>query len=345
MIKTCKNPPCHKTFDAPRADAQYCSGACRVAVHRKRTAPPPRTFWLPRVSEFSTRARSEKELSNAELAVKLVELADSRNPRTGRQFYYLALSHGYINPDMGASATAKGERDAAYERVTEILGRLRKQGRIAWKAVLDLTRDLDTPIAYNSPRDFRAMMRAAYDEDRWFGQEYFPILIVEKDTLEPVCKPMARAWRMPFASSRGYSSLTLQHDMAEMIRDRHARTGQKAIVYFVSDLDPSGLDLQRDWEETLQDFAASVADFVRLGLTMAQVEDDDLDIARLGIGVKPSDSRSRDFVERYGRTCWEADILPATEIETALEDQINRWLDRDLWDRRDAEIEQARRLL
>jgi hypothetical protein len=31
--------------------------------------------------------------------------------------------------------------------------------------------------------------------------------------MEPVCQPMAQRWQMPFASSRGYSSLKLQHDV------------------------------------------------------------------------------------------------------------------------------------
>ena len=71
-------------------------------------------------------------------------------------------------------------------------------------------------------------MRSSYDEDRWLGQPVFPILIVEKDTMEPVCKPMASRWQMPFASSRGYGSLPLQHDVAEMLRHRNARTGDPA---------------------------------------------------------------------------------------------------------------------
>jgi hypothetical protein len=87
-------------------------------------------------------------------------------------------------------------------------------------------------------------MRRDYDEDRWLWQKFYPVLIVEKDTMEPVCRRMASRWQMSFASSRGYSSLTLQHDAAQMLNDRYARTGQTAIVYFVSDLDPSGLDLQ-----------------------------------------------------------------------------------------------------
>jgi hypothetical protein len=156
----------------------------------------PRTVWLGKSSSFQTWSRNERELSNAELADRLVEIADSEDdgkPKTGRRFWYLALSRGYVRPDMGAGAAAKKSRDAATDRITDILGTLRKQGRLSWKAVLDLTRELDTRLIYASPRDARASMRDIYNEDRWLGQPLYPILIVEKDTLEPVCQPMAVA--------------------------------------------------------------------------------------------------------------------------------------------------------
>ena len=130
-----------------------------------------------------------------------------------------------------------------------------------------------------------------------------------------------------------------------MLNHRYARAGQWAIVYFISDLDPSGLDLQRAWEEALANFGVRVSEFVRIGLTPEQV--DDLDSARLreGIAVKPSDSRAKRYIEQYGERCWETDILPAAVIEQALDAHMRSWLDVKLRARRDAEIERARLLL
>ena len=355
MKVTCKNPECPhgKPFVPQRAGAQYCSVACRVAAHRirQRTAPPP--IWLgetPRFSSAPSRALNADgtpALSRAELAERLVEIAqrdDGGAPKTGRRFYYLALSHGYIRPDMSDSDAAKKSRDAAYDRVTAVLGILRKQDRLGWDKVLDLTRDLDQWQTFGSPREARAHTRRLYDEDRWLGQKYFPLLVVEKDTMEPVCKPMAARWQMPFASSRGYGSLKLQHDVAEMIGQRRAQTGQLAVVYFASDHDPSGLDLQMSWEEALESFGA-IAVIERIALTIEQVNDSALDIARLGIAVKPSDSRSQSYVAQYGSHCWEADVLPAVVIEQALDEHIKSWIDDKLWRRRDKEIGRARSLL
>jgi hypothetical protein len=110
MKITCRNPECPRggrPFVPQRASAQYCSVACRVAAHRRRqrTALPP--IWLgerPRFSSAPSRAFNAdgtRALSRAELADRLVEIAqrdDDGAPKTGRRFYYLALSHGYIRP-------------------------------------------------------------------------------------------------------------------------------------------------------------------------------------------------------------------------------------------------------
>jgi hypothetical protein len=115
-------------------------------------------------------------------------------------------------------------------------------------------------------------------------------------------------------------------------------------VYFVSDLDPSGLDLQRAWKEALENFGV-FAPFERLALTTTQVLDRELDLDRLAIAVKPSDSRAKKYIADYGNRCWEVDILPPDHIRAALDSDINSWLDTAAWDRRHQEIEQARSLL
>ena len=125
---------------------------------------------------------------------------------------------------------------------------------------------------------------------------------------------------------------------------RWSLTRQVPFVYFVSDLDPSDLDLQRAWEKALENFGV-IAVFERLALTDLQVRDPELDLDRLAIAVKPSDSRAKKYIAEYGNRCWEVDVLPPDRIRAALDSHINCWLDRPAWDRRHQEIEQARSLL
>src|SRR5262245_57468965 len=117
MRASCKR--CGKRFQSKkRADAQYCSGRCRIAAHREQHEPPPLTFWYagrePQLSDQPPRRREYRRdgsyvmvttegLSNHELGEHLLEIAerdDGGAPKTGRRYYYLALSHGYIEPDM-----------------------------------------------------------------------------------------------------------------------------------------------------------------------------------------------------------------------------------------------------
>jgi hypothetical protein len=170
--------------------------------------------------------------------------------------------------------------------------------------------------------------------------------------MEPVCKPMAHKWQMPFASSRGYGSLKLQYDVAKLLKERGERYGQMPIVYFVSDHDPSGLDLQRAWEEALENFGV-YAIFQRIALTPGQILDPTLDIERLAIDIKPSDSRSRDYIAKHQRLaapddtprCWEVDVLPADVIAEAIDDHIHSWLNHGVWNQRLEEIKRAKKLL
>jgi hypothetical protein len=139
----CKNPGCPRKgepFIAQRPDQQYCTGRCRVAAHRKRHVPLPSTWWIGEEPGLGATSRSLNAdgtlaLSNEDLGGRLIEIArtgDGGEPKTGRRFYYLALSYGYIQPDMSATDAGRKSRDAAYQRITRVLGVLRKQGEIGW---------------------------------------------------------------------------------------------------------------------------------------------------------------------------------------------------------------------
>jgi hypothetical protein len=319
----------------------------KIKQHRLKLRSPPVTGWegdplrLP-INSRVHNADGSLALSQSEHSEQLLELAhvaDGGTPKTARRFYYLALLHGYIRLDMGASDAAAKARTKAYKRITDVLVALQLNGRLAWDAVLELTHEIAEPLTFRDPRDAQQWLRGIYDEDRWLGQPFYPLLIVEKDTMEPICRPLARRWQILFVSSRGYGSLKLQHDIAQLLNRRQAETGQPAHILFVSDLDPSGLDLQRMWQDALGNFNVACT-FHRIGLTMEQVTAHDL--GALGIAVKPSDSRAKRYIENYGTTSWEADVLPASVIKAAIDAAIEERLNEAIWKQRNVEIERAR---
>ena len=136
--------------------------------------------------------------------------------------------------------------------------------------------------------------------------------------------------------------MKLQHDVARNVQERYAATKQLARVYFISDLDPSGLDLQRAWEKAMNNFLAMCI-FKRIALTQEQVDEHDL--GAFALEVKPSDTRSKAYVPEHGPQAWEVDVLEPGVIRAAIDDDIREWLDDDAWQRREIEIDAARRLL
>jgi hypothetical protein len=50
------------------------------------------------------------------------------------------------------------------------------------------------------------------------------------------------------------------------LRRQQEGTGLLIVVFFISDHDPSGLDLQRAWEQALESFGARFR-LIRIGLT------------------------------------------------------------------------------
>ena len=60
-----------------------------------------------------------------ELSKHLLEIADRDDdgaPKTGRRYYYLALSHGYIIVIMTDTPEGKKSRASAYKTITAKLG-------------------------------------------------------------------------------------------------------------------------------------------------------------------------------------------------------------------------------
>jgi hypothetical protein len=127
MEITCRNPACGNHFAAQRASARYCSDRCRVAAHRRRHLILPATSWYDgKTRRFASRAGLAQGL-----LVIAVE-ADDGEAKTGRRYYYLVLSRGILRPDMSATAVGKRSRDAAYDAVIDVLGKLRMNGDLDW---------------------------------------------------------------------------------------------------------------------------------------------------------------------------------------------------------------------
>jgi hypothetical protein len=145
------------------------------------------------------------------------------------------------------------------------------------------------------------------------------IVISEKDAISGVVYPVTAEFDVELCITRGYSSETFTHSIAETVR-RNDSNAKTTFVYQLGDHDPSGVDAWRSFEQRVREFAP-LADvrFERLAVTPQQI-----DLLQLPTRpTKGSDSRTAGFI---GESV-EVDAIPASTlrgiVRVAIEQHIN----------------------
>lgn len=137
---------------------------------------------------------------------------------------------------------------------------------------------------------------------------------MEKDALVAQLAAWYDELGLPVIALRGYSSQTL----ADLVRqDAHA-DGRAAVLLFAGDLDPSGVDLERDFlaRTACWDHAERVA------LTAEQVREYDLP-PQPG---KATDSRAPRFIAEHGQLLQiEVDALEPDDLHRLFDTALARW--------------------
>ena len=143
----------------------------------------------------------------------------------------------------------------------------------------------------------------------------------EKDAITGVLYQETSKYDVPLMVCKGYSSLSYLHAAAE---DMEAQ-GKPAYLYYFGDFDPSGMDITRNVEARLREFApVAEIHFERVAVTAEQIE-------TLHLPTRPtktSDSRSKGF---SGESV-EVDAIEPKELRRILRTCITRHLSQEAID-------------
>ena len=257
---------------------------------------------------------SKSTLELIQIANRIIEIYQGDGyDLTLRQLYYQMVARDYIPNNM-----------RSYKRLGSIISKGRRAGLIDWHAIVDRTRNLRENTHWDSPADILSAATRGYYRDRWAGQTYRPEVWIEKDALVGVVSGICSALDIPLFSCRGYSS------DSEMWRAgrRIARNPEKYFVIFhLGDHDPSGIDMTRDIQERLTLFSGTEVDVRRIALTQEQ-------ISLYNPPPNPAkitDSRSGDYIRRYGRNSWELDALEPSVLKDLIQEHVQPLIDGKLW--------------
>jgi len=247
-------------------------------------------------------------------------------PLTIRQIYYRLVATNMIL-----------NKRSQYNQLSRDLVKARENGEIDDRKIEDRSRQvLAPPISYDSADDFTTSMKFLfktlpnhYYADLWSDQEVFIEVWIEKDALSRVIQQIAGPFRVTVAPSRGYSSYTFMK--REAVDERFGRIdwNKPIIILDFRDHDPSGIQMTEDLQKRFTRYGKGRSIQVRrVALTIEQVKKYELPPNY----VKAEDTRSPQYVSKYGRECWELDAIEPSELQRIVQSTIREHLDEEQWD-------------
>lgn len=234
---------------------------------------------------------------------------------TVRQVYYRAVAEGLM-PSSGQT----------YSKIQAALRDGRIAGLVPWDLVEDRGRGLRSLETWESPAQAVRAARSRYLRDLWASQPMRPEVWVEKAALEGVVGDICTRLRVDFYATRGYDSQSQQWRAGQRMAD-YVRRGQRPVVLYLGDHDPSGLDMTRDVAERLEMFAGVPVMVSRIALTRDQIDQYDPP----PFDVKLSDSRGEAYAAEHGDEAWELDALDPSVLKDVISEAVGRLRDEALW--------------
>jgi hypothetical protein len=240
---------------------------------------------------------------------ELLGIVEANAPMTVRQVFYRAVSAGLI---------AKTENEYR-QTICRLLKDMRLEGDLAFSDIVDGTRWMHKPPSFKSLDAAVQSWQAAYRRDLWDAQETYVEVWIEKDALVGVLYPVTKQWDVPLMPTRGYPSLSFLAEAAGDI-DLEERP---VVIYYIGDHDPSGIDIARNVEERLREFAPDAdLTFERLALLPEQIALYDLPTRP----TKATDSRSKSWA---GGESVEVDALAPEVLRQLVEQAILHHVDHE----------------
>jgi hypothetical protein len=115
---------------------------------------------------------------------------------------------------------------------------LRREGKMPYSHIADMTRWMRKPRTFNSPEDAIWEWASTYRRSLWHDNEDYVEIWCEKDALAGVIMPVTSEYDVPLMVSRGYASETFAYSAIES----RENSTQDYYVYYLGDFDRSGRD-------------------------------------------------------------------------------------------------------
>lgn len=227
---------------------------------------------------------------------------------TLRQLYYRLVSEGMIPNEVNA-----------YKHLSRKTAQARREG---WfPTLIDRTRQIERYAYWASPRASMHEAVNSYRRDRTEGQEWQIYLGVEKHGMSVQLMHWFGNHGIPVLALGGYSSQTFVDEVKQHV----GRDERPSVLLYAGDFDPSGVDIDRDFEERTEIFD----EVHRVALARKHIDEFNLP----PMPGKAKDARSASFILEHGELIQvELDALPPEELRKLYQGYIDRYWDIDTWE-------------
>lgn len=258
------------------------------------------------------------EMLQAVLEILSEKRANGYLPTSGRHIHYSLLQRK-VRTSKRKNGYIYGTRPGSASLLSKLLTDARSAGLIDHDDLDDSTRPSHQINPSGSVgayvNDSLDGLFENYYSDIHADQPNHVEILVEKNTIFPLLhRHVAKVFRVPITSLRGYGGFPAARDVAQ----RFKRSGKaKLVVIYVSDLDPEGIDMPSSWKKYLRHDFGVEAIVYRAAVTPEQVCKYKLPP---DADVKMSSTRAKNFMAARGDQCWELDSMP----EQILIDEVSR---------------------
>lgn len=241
-------------------------------------------------------------------------------PLTLRQVYYQLVGKGYIENKV-----------SEYGMLSRLLKQARLDGYIPWEWIEDRVRAYHDLTGWGGADSFiKASLEQflrGYSRDLLQSQEVYLEIWIEKDALSSIFTRVARPYTIPVVVCRGFSSVSFLNDYKERLEYCQ---GKRPILLYFGDFDPSGVEMLRAMEITLQEelMVEGIA-FKRVALLKEHIAE--YHLPHSPEALKKTDSRAYKHIAEYGELAVELDALRPDILEALIKEAIEEEIDIDLF--------------
>jgi hypothetical protein len=315
------------------------SSTYALAVAKREQAQEIAVEYMPPVQGIKTFTKtSQGRMPFLNAAIKVINEMKAYWPLQLRQIHYKLLNNPPLKLSPKRTTLAVESRRykndlASYSALSDLLKNARYEGLVPMHVIDDPTRISETWNVYHSVHDFVAEQTqnflTGFVMDAQFEQPNHIEVLGEKNTLINIIRPVCMKYHVPLSIARGFGSVPCLNK----IKKRFEESGkERLVVIVISDLDPEGLELADDAIRTLRDVHGLPVEYLRVGVTLEQVEN--LGLAEDFNPAKTESSNLERFIEKTGSSrTWECEALPPEFIRETLDAAILSAMDTNILNR------------